>query len=299
MLIRYQKPALAAAGLLVVALTAVHHLSTPDATASQHSLLLPTPYVGTRVAAAESLTASVAPVASPVGLDARSLAQRDPRALARLGRERYEGRIRDYRCVFLKQERVKDKLGEVEEIEVRYREEPTTVYMIWKRNASQAKRVLFIDTAEFLNDEGEKVARVEPAGAIIRLIVSDILMPIHGKKAHETSRRSIDEFGFKATLDLLDRYNRLAEQNGKLDFHYAGEGEIDGRPTHVLVRYLPYNGPDGIYPDAKMVLHLDQEWLLPTAVYSYADREGKVLLGSYVHTKVELNPGLGAEAFKF
>jgi hypothetical protein len=62
---------------------------------------------------------------------------------------------------------------------------------------------------------------------------------------------------------------------------------------------LPYDGPEGTYPDARMVLHLDQEWLLPTAVYSYADHEGKDLLGSYVFTKVRLNPGLTDDAFKF
>ena len=48
-----------------------------------------------------------------------------------------------------------------------------------------------------------------------------------------------------------------------------------------------------------MVLHLDQEWLLPTAVYCYADHEGKELLGSYVFTNVRLNTGLGDADFKF
>ncbi len=79
----------------------------------------------------------------------------------------------------------------------------------------------------------------------------------------------------------------------------GGEGAIDGRPTYVLIRHLPYDGPNGTYPDALMVLHLDQEWLLPTAVYCYADREGKELLGSYVFTNVRLNTGLGDEAFEF
>jgi hypothetical protein len=223
----------------------------------------------------------------------------DPWNIILLGMQRYEREIDDYTCRFFKQERIDGQLRDVEEIEVRYRKDPKTVYMLWKRNADQAKRVLFIDTDEFVNDKGQKVARVEPAGAIIRLIISDILMPIHGDRAQQTSRRSIDQFGFRGTFALLERYNQLAADHGVRDLRYVGEGEVDGRPTYVIERHLPYSGPDGMWPDARMVLHLDQEWLLPTAVYSYADHAGKELLGSYVMTNVRLNPGLNEKAFDF
>jgi hypothetical protein len=302
---RHRKSVLAIFGLLAVALTGLNHMSMPDATASP-PLTLSDAYAVGRTAAV-----TVAPEPKPIVAAAPSrligarretaeqLARRDPWALARLGRQRYEREVRDYTCVFLKQERIGGELGDVQEIEVRYREDPMTVYMIWTRNADQVKRALFEETADFVNDEGEKVARVEPAGVLIRLIVSDILMPIHGQRARQSSRRSIDEFGFRATFELLDHFNQLGADYGVLDLHYDGEGEIDGRPTYRIVRYLPYDGPGGTWPDAKMVMHLDQEWLLPTAVYSYADREGKVLLGSYVHTRVRLNPGLNDNTFKF
>ena len=73
---------------------------------------------------------------------------------------------------------------------------------------------------------------------------------------------------------------------------------VDHRPG-IILRDLPYAGPTGAYPDARMVLHLDQQWLLPVAVYSYADHAQKVLLGSYVFTQVEVNPGFGNDAFRF
>jgi len=228
-----------------------------------------------------------------------ALTERDLLELTRRGRQRYERQIRDYCCTFLKQERIDGKVKPREEIEVRYRESPTAIYMIWQRNASEAKRALFKDTKEFLDSKNRKVARVEPNGAIVHLFVKDVLIPIRGPEARRTSRRTIDEFGFKSTFELLERYNRVGEENGVLDIRYGGEGTIDGRPTYVLIRHLPYDGPEGIYPDARMVLHLDQEWLLPTAVYCYADHEGKELLGSYVFTNVRLNTGLGEDAFKF
>jgi hypothetical protein len=297
-------------GLMLVTVCGLNHLSTASATADQ---LLPPPQA-LPVAPLPAVVATIVPKPVP-GIGSlnspitntplsqrqaiRILAQNDPAALARLAHQRCDRDVRDYTCLFLKQERIDGKLRDLEQIEVLFREQPKSVYMIWRKNADQAKRALFEDTPEFVDEKGEKVARVEPAGALIRLVVADILMPIHGKRARQSSRRSIDEFGFRSTLDLLEHYNQLGQDCGVLDLRYEGEGNIDGRPTYKIVRYLPYDGPGGIWPEAKMVMHIDQEWLLPTAIYSYADHAGTVLLGSYVHTQVKLNPGLSADAFDF
>ena len=227
------------------------------------------------------------------------IARRDPDALAQLGWQRYNRDIRDYRCVFVKHERVKGKLGKVEEIAVAFRDKPQSVYMKWLRNADNVRRVLYIDNEDFVDDQGRKIAKVEPNGAIVRLLVSEVEIEIHGKRAAESSRRPIDRFGFREIFELLEEYNEIGRQNGVLDYRYGGEGVIDGRPTFKLVRNLPYTGDGGTYPDAMMVLHLDQEWLLPTALYSYADHEGQMLLGSYLYTNVVLNPGLTDADFRF
>jgi hypothetical protein len=232
--------------------------------------------------------------------DLAALAERDPLALVRMGRERYEQSMHEYRCVLVKQERLGNQLTDVQQVELRFRVAPRAVYMLWRSNADGARRVLYLPGERgYTNDKGEPLARVEPNGAIARLFVKDVYLPIHGPEAHKASRRSIDEAGFEATFELLDAYDAVAAEHGVLDIRYAGTGVVDGRPTYVLVRDLPYAGPDGAYPDARLVLHLDQEWLLPTAVYSYADHQEKELLGSYEFTQVELNPGFGPEAFQF
>jgi hypothetical protein len=232
--------------------------------------------------------------------DLAALAERDPLALVRLGRERYEQTVREYRCVLVKQERLGNKLSDVQEVELRFREEPRAVYMLWQSNADGARRALYLPGERgYTNDKGEALARVEPNGAIARLFVKDVYLPVHGPDARKASRRAIDEAGFHATFDLLEAYDAVAAERGVLDIRYAGTGVVGGRPTYVLVRDLPYSGPDGPYPDARLVLHLDQQWLLPTAVYSYADHQETELLGSYEFTQVELNPGFGPDAFHF
>ncbi len=227
------------------------------------------------------------------------LARRDPMAVARMARDKYDATIRDYRCLFVKQERIDGDLHDEEQIEVRFRRAPHSVYMIWKKNADQAKRALFIDSPEYVNEKGEKVARIEPAGVIARAFVSEVTRPIHGADAKKASRRTMDEFGFRALLSLLETYNTQAEKEGVLDYRYTGTGMIDDRPTLVFERRLPFTNEDGRYPDAKFVLHLDREWLIPVAAYSYADKEGKKLLGSYVYKDIELNPGLTDADFHF
>ncbi len=223
----------------------------------------------------------------------------DPQALTRQGAERYRQTIREYRCMFVKQERIEGVLRPVEEIEVRYREEPRTVFMIWHRNPDQARRVLFIDKPEFIDEKGRKTARVEPNGALVRLVVSDIMMPIHGERASRASRRTIDEFGFASTFSIFERYNEQARKQGVLDLQYAGEGQVDGRPTYVLVRKLPYSGLKGPWPERRLIVHIDKEWLLPTGVMAYADDACRELLGSYQFTRVQLNPGFSETDFRF
>ncbi len=226
----------------------------------------------------------------------REIAQRDPERLAAMSLERLR-EVRDYTCVFLKQENIGGRLTPVQEIDVRFRAEPLSVYMKWNRNEDGARRALYIKGRHTAN--GQEQALVEPAGVIARLFVSETLVPIHGDRSRRASRRAIDEFGFKATLDLLTRFNALARARGVLDISYAGDGVIDGRPTLIIRRYLPYTGAGCGFPDGRMDLHFDQETMLPVAVYSWADREGKELLGSYVYTRVVVNPGLTDEAFRF
>lgn len=243
-----------------------------------------------------SHVAHSAPLMSVAAL--AELAANDPSRFAELARESYEKNVREYSCVFLKQERIGKKLSPLQEIEVLYRDQPLSVFMKWRRNPDQCRRVLYV-AGRHVGKKGKQLALVEPNGAIVRLFVKKIKIAIDGSRSKKASRRTIDQFGFKSTLKLLADYNRLAEKRGVLKMSYEGEGTIDGRPTFVVVRHLPYTGPDCDYPDARMVIHFDQEWLLPVAVFSWADVDEKKLLGSYVMTKVRLNPGFSDSDFEF
>ncbi len=226
------------------------------------------------------------------------MAESDPAAFVRYCRDTFLLRgVRDYTCRFDKQESVKSKLGPVEQVAVRFREEPFSVDMQWVRNASSVSRALYVRDA-WVDKRGQQLAWFKPTGAIIKIFVPKIKQPIDGPRVKKASRRTLDQFGFGSTLDLIIKYiERAQERNDALRIDYVGESSIHGRPTWVFERHLPFTGEEEPYPDALLRYHIDQEWLVPTGCYSYADHAGRKLLGSYVISDVQFDVGLSGDDF--
>ncbi|HOB73780.1 MAG TPA: DUF1571 domain-containing protein [Phycisphaerae bacterium] len=232
---------------------------------------------------------------SPVSEPPEALAARDPMGFLQMAMERYDRTVRDYTCTFTKKELIGGKLTGEQVIDVWFREKPFSVRMEWKRNADKISRVLYV--ADRWIDEGRQMALVEPAGSIARLFVSCVMRPINGEEAKRSSRRTIDQFGMRNSLALTLKYARLAQEKNLLDLSYKGKGEVDGRPTFIFERRLPYTDEHGIWPDRVLVVHMDQEMLLPVLCLAYADDERKILLGHYEITNVKLNPNLPDSVF--
>lgn len=272
-----------AVGLLLVCALFMQCHQTPEA-------MIEIPVVGTPTAAPDLVGFAAGRDTSGYG----ELAQSDPIGFLQLCRERYS--FRDYTCTFTKQERIGDKLTKPQEIAVRFREKPYSVDMEWVKNAEQAERALYVQDA-WKDRKGRQLAWFKPAGVLLKLVVPRIKQPIAGRQAKAASRRSLDQFGFSRTLDLIIKYVEKGRRNNELEIHYVGESHIKGRPTYVFERFLPYDGREERYPDGLLRYHIDQEWLIPSACFSYADREGKELLGSYVLTDAIFDVGLDDDDF--
>jgi Protein of unknown function (DUF1571) len=234
-------------------------------------------------------------VDSESSLDA--LAKSDPVAFIRYCRDQYvRNGDRDYTCLFSKQERVSNRLGRKEKVDVRYRDEPFSVHMRWLENPTAASEALYVKNA-WRDKNREELAWFKPKGALIRLIVPKIQQPIHGARAKRSARRTIDQFGFRSTLNLILKYVDRGLRRGELTLAFVGDGRVDGRPTWVFERQLPYTGNDKVYPDGLLRFEIDKEWLVPTSCFAYADSSGKKLLGSYEFSDVRFDVGLTADDF--
>jgi hypothetical protein len=221
--------------------------------------------------------------------EAERLARRDPLAFFKYCLDSYQRNIRDYRVTFIKQEIVGEKLAPEQVTEVRFKDTPLSVDMVWTQNPGRADRVLYVRGAK-VDKAGNEMALVRPAG-ILGGIGIKVWREIHGPDAQREARRTIDQFGFKHTLELIIKFSEMAAAEGKLELTFIGDGTIDGRPTYVFERRLPYTGQEQPYPDRLLVVHIDKEWLLPTGCFSYADDGAENLLGRYVLTQAQFNVG--------
>jgi hypothetical protein len=221
-------------------------------------------------------------------------AARDPIQFFDDAIERYDRTVRDYTCVFTKQERIGDKLGLEQVTNIMFREKPFSVRMEWTKNADKCDRVLYV--ADRWVENNQQMALVEP-GALARLFVSYVMRPIHGPDAVKSSRRTIDQFGLRNAMMLTAKFAKLSKGQGVLDFRFKGPGEVDGRPTLVFERHLPYTSDGGKWPDSLLVIHIDKEMLVPTLCLCYADEGQQILLGKYMTTNIRLNANLPDSVF--
>ncbi|MFH1107861.1 MAG: DUF1571 domain-containing protein [Planctomycetota bacterium] len=218
----------------------------------------------------------------------------DPLGFLKMCREHYLATVRDYRCLFHIRERFKSaepgETDEEQQIAVGYREQPYSVDMRWLRNAAGAARVSYV--AGRWARGGREMALIVPSGVLGLFAPWGVKGDIHGPEVRAASRRSVDQFGFKTTLDLILQYCETARGDPAFDLRFVGGGELDHRPCFVFERRLPYGDAAGVYPDRLLVIYVDREWLVPTGCFAYADEAGERPLGTYVTTDVKFNVGL-------
>ena len=226
----------------------------------------------------------------------------DPLAGMIQARAEHRRDVTDYECVMMKQELLPAGMSEEQQIAVKYRREPYSVYMNWLQNPGLATRVIYVRgkwTDPSANDADEGELAVAQPGVIARVFIKSIRQPIHGKLARASSRRFIDDFGFERTFDQLIEVSELGRARGELSLEFKGETEFDGRPVWVIRRVLPYTGEGGRYPDRTAEILIDKAYRVPVAVYCYSDEEmnSGLLLAKYEYRRVRMQVGLTDKDF--
>lgn len=221
-------------------------------------------------------------------------AARDPLGFMEYCLDRYDHSVRDYTCVFTKQELVGEVLSAEQVMNAYFREKPYSVRLEWTKNEDKCARVLYV--ADRWVKEGKQQAVIEP-GKIARLFIPYVMREIDGVDARKSSRRTINQFGLRKSMELTIKFCKLSQEKGILDFKFMGNGEVDGRPSLVFERRLPYTGEGGLWPDRVLVVHIDKELLAPSLCTAYADDNKQVLLGKYMTTGLKLNVNLPESVF--
>jgi len=190
----------------------------------------------------------------------------------------YRKRVRDYSGTFYKQERINGKLKKTEQISIMFREKPFSIFMHWQKNAARIDKMLYVE------GQNDNKMVVHPTGFFSWF--KSVKKDPTGKDAKKASLRSCDKFGFHRSMDsLLDIY-KTANNKGDLKFKYLGRTKIDNRPCIAIERILPKNKG---YPNARMVIEIDLEYLLPVSIASY--NWDNQLLAKYIFHNLKFNNG--------
>ncbi len=180
-------------------------------------------------------------------------------------------------------------------MEVRFRQSPYSVRFEWVDRGGPASSVTYV-AGRWMKD-GQEHALIHPSGLLGLLVPRGVKRDIHGPDMREASAHGIDEFGFLKTLDAILEVCDRASARDELELRYAGRDAHDDRASLVIERRLPYDGSSEDYPNRRLRILLDAEWLLPVACYGYADEGAQELVGSFTTTDVRLNVGLGEDDF--
>jgi len=232
-----------------------------------------------------NLVSAIAADKTPQKPDLEKLAREDHVALLELCLDRYHRSVQDYRCTFIKQERIRGVLGPEQWIDVKFLDNPFSVAMHWTRN------IPIGETALYVEGEYDGNMLVKPKGFLAKVVGTVERKPTHPEVMKNTLR-PITEFGFeRALVNLRDVYvaARKAEECTET---FGGYADVAGRKAIVLIRYLPEGKG---YPAYKTVTFIDVERLLPLGLEGY-DANGQ-LDCRYYYKDVELNPGLTATDF--
>lgn len=195
----------------------------------------------------------------------------------------YNG-IRDYTALFLKRERINGTLLPLETIELRF-QAPFKVYMAW-REPHPGRVIVYIE------GENDNKILVNPGGLLRFLRLK--LGPTSAL-AMQNTRHSILEVGLQKTIAYLEREYERGRREGQVTLTAQGDDEMADRPAYRLTLVFHADRTAGYYAQ-RGEIWVDTAHFLPIRLSLY-DWDNQ-LYAYYEYRNLQLNPGLGPEAFR-
>ena len=191
------------------------------------------------------------------------------------------GQVKTFKASFYKQERVGGRLQEAEELVVKMRQSPLSVYMAWDYPAQGRELLWHRDQHEgklLIHESGWK-GRMVP---LLKLALDNPLVT-------STSRRPVSELG------LWELAHQLKKRVGELDHPLAqleiAPCQLDDERQYFRVE-LTHPEPVPHFEFHKIVLYIDEQWKVAVGCECYdwpiAGQEAP-LLESYLYQNINLN----------
>lgn len=195
--------------------------------------------------------------------------------------------IKDYTCIFVKQERVDGQLLDEERLEMKVRHQPFSVYMRFIQPDDLAgQEAIYVDGG----NDGKLVAH---ANGLKGKVVGTISLDPTGFLAMRNNRYPITNAGMKNLVTLLVQLGQRKELLKDCRVEFIDDGKIGERSCLLIEIDNPR--PVGDFRLAKAKIWLDREWNVPLGFESWEwPKRGKepVLAERYQYLQVKFDQGL-------
>jgi hypothetical protein len=228
---------------------------------------------------------STAPPAAESPLD-------EPLRLIAEARKAYQ-EVKDYKCTFIKRERINAKLEPENIVAMQFRAKPFSVFLDW-----QAPRDVVGTQACYVAGRYDGRMRVHTTG--VAGLLGFVSIDLNDSQVMEHSRHAITEAGFGNLIDRFGHCWETAKKKSKAEVKIATYEYNHRRCTRIETTYPdPKTAPDSVW---RSVLYLDKETHLPVRCECYdfprdGAKEGE-LIEMYSFVNVQLNAGLPDDVFK-
>lgn len=188
--------------------------------------------------------------------------------------------FKDYTCTFYRHERVGDRLGTHQRMEVKFRPDPFSLYMRWTDPAKAGAEVLYcqgrFDDVVFARQGGPLGWLLPP----LRLTLDHPLLAAN-------SRHPITDFGVLKVAERLLKDVERARAAGEFKACLLGDGDVYGEPAQGFEILLP--DAEGYYA-RRLRLWFHHHLGTLSRIVAF-DRDGQ-LLEDYAFTNLRPNAGL-------
>jgi hypothetical protein len=244
--------------------------------------------------AAVGVAAAQPPAAPPAGVKTGDpLRAADPLGAMIAEARSAHGALRDYTCVFTRQERVGGSLGAEQVAELKYRANPVSVSVRFGRPEAVAGA-----SATHVAGKRLEQAKVRPVGA--KGLDQFVLLPLDDPKAMLGGRHPVTGYGVGAVIERVAKAVATEKSMNNAVEVYPSEFQFAGR---AVTRYeVLARRPHANRYAYRMLVFVDSQTKLPVRWEAHdAPRPGTTtgeLIEAHSYTDLRPNVGLGAAAFE-
>ena len=195
-------------------------------------------------------------------------------------------KVPDYMATFTKQERVGGDLSKVQQISLKLRHEPLSIYMKW-RSGETGQQVIFVEG----QNEGKMLVK---AGGLKGRIGTLQLEP-HSGLAMSQSRHPVMMVGLHKAAERILQYQTAALARGK-GFHceLREDAEFDGRPCYSCL--VVYESAEYSPDYRKSEILIDKQLSMPVSVRNFtwaqdadpATLDDETLIEHYTYSDIQI-----------